>query len=200
MEKKCEHGRRLRICKDCGGSAICIHHKQKRQCKECGGKSICKHNRNKSSCKICKGSGICEHQINRSGCKKCGGSSICKHNRQKSRCKECVGSEICEHNKTRSVCKKCGTYRKFLKGEFTSEQIKEMGEIKICQFPNCLISNLYVPFRSDHFHDGHSINVNNYRGEICRGHNLLLADLDKHPEEANLEALEYMNRRPYRRN
>ncbi len=45
----------------------------------------------------------------------------------------------------------------------------------------------------------HSVNTENYRGEICRGHNFLLRDLDRHPEWANPEETEYMNQRPYSR-
>ena len=35
--KKCEHGRRRSVCKECGGSGICEHGRQRSQCKECGG-------------------------------------------------------------------------------------------------------------------------------------------------------------------
>jgi hypothetical protein len=73
-----------------------------------------------------------------------------------------------------------------------------MGAIKTCQFPNCLVQSNERLLSSDHFHDGHKINQNNYRGEICAGHNRLLADLDAHPEWANQEAQEYMKRRPYK--
>ena len=81
-----------------------------------------------------------------------------------------------------------------MNGGFISEQIKEMGAVKNCQFPNCKIQG---KLNSDHFHDGNKINTENYRGEICRGHNVLLSDLDKHPEWANPQELEYMKRRPY---
>ena len=41
------------MCKDCGGSQICIHERQKSKCKDCGGSSICSHGREKSKCKDC---------------------------------------------------------------------------------------------------------------------------------------------------
>jgi hypothetical protein len=70
----------------------------------------------------------------------------------------------------------------------------------VCQYPNCLVRRkLSKSLHSDHFHDGHKINTENYRGEICLGHNILLADLDAYPERANAEAQEYMRRRPYSR-
>ena len=91
----------------------------------------------------------------------------------------------------------CGTHRKFLKSGLTAEEIRNMGEVFVCQFPGCLVES--DSLHSDHFHDGNKINPENYRGEICMGHNLLLSDLDARPEWANEEALEYMNRRPYSR-
>ena len=36
-KKKCEHGRRRSICKDCGGSGLCEHGQRRSRCKECGG-------------------------------------------------------------------------------------------------------------------------------------------------------------------
>ena len=73
VEKKCEHGRRRRRCKDCGGSAFCEHGRQRNSCKDCGG------------------SGICEHGRRRSVCKECVGGSICEHGRRRTQCKECCG-------------------------------------------------------------------------------------------------------------
>ena len=55
VNKKCEHGRRRSICKECGGSAICEHGRQRHQCKECGGSDICKHGRQRRHCKDCGG-------------------------------------------------------------------------------------------------------------------------------------------------
>ena len=37
MPKKCEHGRRLSRCKECGGSSLCVHGRHPSMCKECGG-------------------------------------------------------------------------------------------------------------------------------------------------------------------
>jgi hypothetical protein len=104
---------------------------------------------------------------------------------------------MCEHRRIKSKCKECGfSTRHFLKGSFTINQLKEIGSIKICQFPNCLIQSNSL--NSDHYHDGQKINPNNYRGEICYDHNILLASLDKFPEEASINAIEYMKRRPYK--
>ena len=105
----------------------------------------------------------------------------------------------CEHNAQRYNCKKCGTHRRLLRGGFTSEQIKEMGAVKHCQFPGCLIQVTTRLLDSDHFHGENKdkINTENYRGELCRGHNILFADLDAHPEWADDAAKEFMARRPY---
>jgi hypothetical protein len=84
-----------------------------------------------------------------------------------------------------------------LKGGFTINQIKEMGAIKTCQFPNCITTSKDKSLHSDHFHDGHKINTDNYRGEICAGHNILLGWLDNHHEDASSKAQEYMDRRPF---
>ena len=107
-EAKCEHNRRKRRCKDCGGSSICEHNRQKYSCKDCGGSSICEHNRIKHSCKDCGGSSICKHNRQKHSCKDCGGSAICEHNRMKYQCKDCGGSSICEHNRIKHSCKDCG--------------------------------------------------------------------------------------------
>src|SRR5208282_1639489 len=161
-KKKCKHGRRRRDqCKECGGSGICEHGSRRCRCKECGGSSFCEHDRR------------------RERCKECGGSQICEHNRLRNNCKECGGSSICEHNKQRSACKECGTACLFLKAGFTSEEIKELGAIKQCQYPNCgvLVNSSSKGLNSDHAHDGpkHNTKINreNYRGEICTGHNRL---------------------------
>jgi hypothetical protein len=34
-EKKCEHNRRKRECKDCGGASICAHYRVRSKCQEC---------------------------------------------------------------------------------------------------------------------------------------------------------------------
>ena len=41
------------MCKDCGGSSICVHGRQRSRCKECGGSGICEHGRVRSLCKEC---------------------------------------------------------------------------------------------------------------------------------------------------
>jgi len=69
--KLCEHQRRKRDCKDCGGSGICKHQRRRRRCKACGGSEICKHQQQRSECRACNGGEICEHQRMRSRCKAC---------------------------------------------------------------------------------------------------------------------------------
>lgn len=51
--KRCEHNRRRRQCKDCGGSSICEHQRRRSTCKDCGGSSLCEHQRVRSNCKDC---------------------------------------------------------------------------------------------------------------------------------------------------
>ena len=68
MHKKCEHGRKRSVCKECGGSGICEHGRRRSQCKECGGSGICEHGRERSSCNDCGGSSMCEHGRRRRYC------------------------------------------------------------------------------------------------------------------------------------
>jgi hypothetical protein len=68
---KCQHGKRLSLCKDCGGEYLCEHGRVKRQCKYCGGASICIHRRRISLCKECGGSALCEHRRQKRQCKLC---------------------------------------------------------------------------------------------------------------------------------
>ena len=70
----CEHGRRKRECKECGGASICEHGRVRSKCKECGGASICEHGRVRYVCKPCGGASICDHGRVRSKCKECGGT------------------------------------------------------------------------------------------------------------------------------
>ena len=158
----------------------------------------CEHGkRDRYVCKECNGNGFCEHGKYRSRCKKCGGGSICPHGKLRTYCKNCGGGCICEHGKVRNHCKKCGCYYRLVKGGFTFEEIKTIGSAKVCQFPHCRIES--DSLHSDHAHASGELNVESYRGEVCPGHNRMLADLDAHPEWASLEALEYMARRPYTR-
>jgi len=53
-EKLCEHQRRRRTCKDCGGSSICEHQRRRSRCKDCGGSGLCEHQRVRSKCKDCR--------------------------------------------------------------------------------------------------------------------------------------------------
>jgi hypothetical protein len=50
--RKCDHGRRIRRCKDCG-TGQCKHNRQKSQCKDCG-TGHCEHGRPKGQCSDCK--------------------------------------------------------------------------------------------------------------------------------------------------
>jgi hypothetical protein len=70
---RCEHGRQISQCKECGGGSICEHGRLRSVCKECGGSQICEHGRVRSQCKECGGSQICEHGRQRYSCKECGG-------------------------------------------------------------------------------------------------------------------------------
>lgn len=148
----------------------------------------------KGKCRIVR---RCEHDVQREYCKKCGGSQICEHATFRSICKKCGGARICEHCVDRSVCKKCGTSRMLLQGGFSPEQIRDISRVLCCQFPGCFIQG---PLVSDHHHgrDSHRrITIKNYRGEVCVGHNRILADLDKHPEWATPEQIAYMQNRPF---
>jgi len=72
--KKCQHGKRVNVCRECGGHLLCKHGKQKAHCSDCRPPnygSFCKHNRQRSRCKICKGTGICLHGNERYKCKLC---------------------------------------------------------------------------------------------------------------------------------
>ena len=154
--KKCEHGKRRYICKECGGKGICKHKKVKRDCKECGGSafcehgkrkyrckdcggaSICKHGKDKYICKECGGKGICEHRIQKHNCKECGNIKYCEHGKPRGyRCKECKGAGICEHGNIISDCKECigsqicehNIHRRYCK-ECKGSQVCEHGNIK----------------------------------------------------------------------
>jgi hypothetical protein len=166
----------------------------------------CKHGRPPCRCIECGGSSICSHKRIRIRCKDCGGSQICEHKRQKSQCKLCKGSRICEHGRQNAQCKPCGNYHRLIDGGFTVEEVRAIGAITTCQFPNCRITSERKSLCSDHAHG--CIYVHNkkgvlslcrqcYRGEICEGHNKLMGWLDAFPECASAVALIYMKRRPY---
>ena len=92
---KCEHGKRISRCVDCGGSEICEHKKIKSRCVECGGCSICEHKKRKDHCKEC-GNSYCKHGREKTTCVTCDGSMFCKHKKNKYRCKECDGRSLCK--------------------------------------------------------------------------------------------------------
>ena len=177
----------------------------------------------------CKTTGVVRSRCN-CGAKKCGGSRCETTGFEKPTCR--CGAEGCGRKRckatglVRPTCacgsKGCGEGRckitnvwrpdcgcgaqgcgaKILKAGFTLENIKEMNQIKSCEFPRCHIQAVIRRLCSDHCHgpDGQeAISPENYRGEVCRGCNLRLADLDEHPEWATKEELEFMNRRPFSR-
>lgn len=108
--RKCEHGKRRNVCKECGGVSLCKHDREKQTCKKCGGKSICEHGNRKQNCKDCKGVSLCEHNLQKYRCKDCNGSSICIHGKVKDKCREgCGGQSYCKHNILKRYCSKgCG--------------------------------------------------------------------------------------------
>lgn len=147
---------------------------------------------------------ICVHGRPLYYCVRCKGGAVCDHKKLRSRCVVCKGSQICPHLLHKQYCKKCGTHTKLRTGGFTVEEIRTIGSVVCCEFPGCFVRLAF--FCSDHSH----ICANSHkrddimcreccRGEICAGHNRLLADLDKHPEWTNDDALGYMQRRPFRR-
>jgi hypothetical protein len=73
--KKCSHGKRINLCKECRGTALCEHFKQKLHCSACRllhrPNSYCYHNRQRNRCKECGGSGICTHGIQKYRCTLC---------------------------------------------------------------------------------------------------------------------------------
>ena len=117
------------------------------------------------------------------------------------------GSNLCYgtgRKRNKSCCKcggdKCG-YR-YIKYGFTREQYRSIGLINVCEFPGCLIQESARALCSDHYwgSDGTElISPENYRGEVCQGHNRILRDLDAHPEWASEEAKLFIARRPFSR-
>ena len=107
---KCDHGRRLNECKECGGSGICEHGRLRYSCKDCGGSGRCEHGRVRSGCKDCGGGSRCEHGRLRTQCKDCGGGgdrhARCEHGRQRRFCKDCCGSGLCKQH-LRQRCTEC---------------------------------------------------------------------------------------------
>src|SRR5271155_2534098 len=69
--KKCPHGRRKYICKECKGSSLCEHGRQRHYCKECCGAGICEHNLHRGQCRRCNGNQFCEHEHLRHYCSIC---------------------------------------------------------------------------------------------------------------------------------
>ena len=67
--RKCPHGRRPNVCKDCGGASICIHGRRRALCFDCRDNSMCMYRQQRNVCKECRGSAICEHGERRTRCK-----------------------------------------------------------------------------------------------------------------------------------
>lgn len=142
----------------------------------------------------------------------CGGTFCGKSGKRLAR-RDCpCGSTKCGANlcygtgrkRNKSCCKcggdKCG-YR-YIKYGFTREQYRSVCLIKVCEFPGCLIQESARALCSDHYwgSDGTElISPENYRGEVCQGHNRILRDLDAHPEWASEEAKLFIARRPFSR-
>ena len=129
---KCQHGKRLSRCRDCGGSEFCEHGKIKSRCKDCGGASICEHNKRKDGCKDCGSNAFCQHSRRKECCRDCGGNAFCQHNRRKDFCKECGGNQICEHNKRKDYCKECGGSQICEHG-IHKDNCKQCGGTRICK-------------------------------------------------------------------
>lgn len=129
VSKKCPHGRKKSLCKECGGAGLCPHGKRKNYCKDCGGASICEHGKRKNICKECGGAGLCSHGRQNQTCKICSEkcshgkmkcrcevcneeckqvSIHCPHGNQKNQCTECKKAFICKHGKRRYKCTQCG--------------------------------------------------------------------------------------------
>ena len=62
--KKCPHGRKNYMCKECDGDGIFQHNKQNAYCKIFRDTQICQHNRQKHGCKICRSIHL-EQEVNR---------------------------------------------------------------------------------------------------------------------------------------
>ena len=75
----CDHGRVLRVCKECGGNLICVH------------------GRRRERAAVARSAAV-QRQA---------GSGICVHGRERRRCKDCSGSDIREHRRVRLRCKVC---------------------------------------------------------------------------------------------
>ena len=113
----CPHGKKHRLCKECGGASICAHGRQRTQCKECGGSGICEHGRSSApsnlSARRCGGSGICEHGRHAIDARSAVGlksaSTVVSASVQGVRPKSAntVVTAQSEHGRRRSRCKEC---------------------------------------------------------------------------------------------
>ena len=130
--RKCEHGKRKELCRDCGGLSICIHSKQRAHCKECDGSAFCSHGKEKAYCRECGGSAFCKHDKIRTHCTECGGTVFCIHGKHKPRCKECGGSAICVHDKIKYRCRDCNGSAFCAHGKDKS-RCKECGGSAFCE-------------------------------------------------------------------
>ena len=127
-EAHCKHGKKHRLCRDCGGSSLCLHNRPRCQCRICRGTGICERNRVRSACRDCGGNSRCEHGKLK-WCRECHRSAFCKHDRRKPLCRECGGSALCIHDRQKHRCKECN-------GPSISGHNCERGRCAICKADN----------------------------------------------------------------
>ena len=114
LRGRCAHGRRRRVCVECGGSQVCEHEKLRAQCRSCRGVAVCEHGRRRASCTVCLGPQVCPHHRPVRDCSDCGRPQIqkrlkirCHHRRVAYYCKDCQGAGLCEHGRNRWQCTIC---------------------------------------------------------------------------------------------
>ncbi len=90
--KKCPHGRRKYICRECKGSSLCEHDAQRHYCKKCHALGRKTH--------------ICEHGLHRQQCRRCNGNQFCEHRKMRIQCSICrpdyVYRSYMRHEKTKT--------------------------------------------------------------------------------------------------
>jgi len=96
-EKKCSHGRKKYICKECkllgtGGFGICDHNLQRKHCRACFEEGL--------------GGGVfCEHGVVKKNCKKCDGTNLCLHGGRRTSCVFCRPEQVYKIYKSRCLVK-----------------------------------------------------------------------------------------------
>lgn len=116
---QCIHKKQIERCKNCleideyskkFKNGRCEHGKLIFNCDECGGSMRCKHSKQRSYCRECNGSAFCEHDKVKYDCVECGGNIRCKHGKRRRRCIECGGEEICKHKIEKENCHICDNH------------------------------------------------------------------------------------------